>query len=56
LQLLKGDPKAIFAAAARASEAVHYLKALQPTDPRARTIPAVPSAETSAHLAQGALL
>ena len=39
LQLLKDDPKAIFTAAARASEAVNYLKGLQPSDPRARTIP-----------------
>ena len=31
LQLLKDDPKAIFTAAARASEAVAYLKRLQPT-------------------------
>jgi antirestriction protein ArdC len=55
LQLLKGDPKAIFVAAARASEAVNYLKGLQPSDPRARTIPAVAPAETSALLAQGTL-
>jgi antirestriction protein ArdC len=59
LQLLKDDDRAIFAAAARASEAVNYLKSLQPSDPCARTIPAVlhPTApsEASAHLAQGAL-
>lgn len=30
LQLLKDDPKAIFTAAAKASEAVAYLKRLQP--------------------------
>ena len=42
LQLLKHDPKAIFTAAARASEAVSYLRTLQPCDPRARTIPADP--------------
>jgi antirestriction protein ArdC len=32
LDLLKNDPKAIFTAAARASEAVNYLKRLQPRD------------------------
>jgi antirestriction protein ArdC len=35
LQLLKGDPKAVFTAAARASEAVNYLNALQHSSPRA---------------------
>jgi antirestriction protein ArdC len=35
LQLLKGDPKAIFTAAARASEAVNYLNGLQHPSPRA---------------------
>ena len=34
LQLLKDDPKAIFTAAARASEAVNYLNALQRPGPR----------------------
>ena len=34
LQLLKGDPKAIFTAAARASEAVNYLNGLQHPGPR----------------------
>ena len=34
LQLLKDDPKAIFAAAARAAEAVNYLHALQHPGPR----------------------
>lgn len=32
LELLKRDPKAIFAAAAKASQAVAYLKSLQPTE------------------------
>jgi antirestriction protein ArdC len=35
LQLLKDDPKAIFAAAARASEAVNYLNSLQHSGPHA---------------------
>jgi len=35
LQLLKSDPKAIFTAAARASEAVNYLRNLQQAGPRA---------------------
>jgi antirestriction protein ArdC len=35
LQLLKDDPKAIFTAAARASEAVRYLNSLQHSGPRA---------------------
>jgi antirestriction protein ArdC len=34
LQLLKDDPKAIFTAAARASEAVNYLNSLQHSGPR----------------------
>jgi antirestriction protein ArdC len=33
LKLLKDDPKAIFAAAAKASQAVAYLKGLQPPEP-----------------------
>jgi antirestriction protein ArdC len=43
LQLLKGDPKAIFAAAARASEAVNYLNGLQRPGAGAR-LPAMAAA------------
>jgi antirestriction protein ArdC len=54
LQLLKNDPKAIFAAAARASEAVNYLKGLQAPPlrtERALAAPAPPTAsDASAHL------
>jgi antirestriction protein ArdC len=39
VQLLKADPKAIFTAAARASEAVNYLRGLQPPAPRPATDP-----------------
>jgi antirestriction protein ArdC len=59
LQLLKDDPKAIFTAAARASEAVNYLRSLRPSGPRARAIQADPPRtappEAPAQLAAGAL-
>jgi antirestriction protein ArdC len=46
LQLLKGDPKAVFTAAARASEAVNYLNGLQHPGPR-------PAAMAAARAASG---
>jgi antirestriction protein ArdC len=46
LQLLKDDSKAIFTAAARASEAVSYLNSLQHSGPRAG-----PAAMAAAHTA-----
>jgi antirestriction protein ArdC len=39
LKLLKDDPKAIFTAAAKASQAVNYLKSLQPPEPEPPTRP-----------------
>jgi antirestriction protein ArdC len=57
LQLLKDDSKAIFAAAARASEAVTYLHGLQPpgphADPAALAAPRAAISEVSALAAQG---
>jgi antirestriction protein ArdC len=57
LQLLKDDPKAIFTAAARASEAVNYLRGLQASDPRATTMRGHATAPpgVSARLAAGAM-
>jgi antirestriction protein ArdC len=58
LQLLKNDPKAIFTAAARASEAVNYLKGLQARPshiPGATLLPASPPAEAPTRLAAGGL-
>jgi antirestriction protein ArdC len=48
LQLLKADPKAIFTAAARASEAVNYLNRLQHSGPHAG-----PAAIAAGHAAAG---
>jgi antirestriction protein ArdC len=59
LELLKDDPKAIFTAAARASEAVNHLRSLQLSGARARTIQPdlqiTAPLEASAQLAAGAL-
>jgi antirestriction protein ArdC len=43
MKLLKDDPKAIFTAAAKASQAVTYLKGLQPPEPPTRPPPTVPA-------------
>jgi antirestriction protein ArdC len=53
LQLLKDDPKAIFTAAARASEAVNYLNGLQHPGPRSG--PAVTAAVDAPMPLSGAL-
>jgi antirestriction protein ArdC len=60
LKLLKDDDRAIFTAAAKAAEAVNYLKGLQPHAPDAGTGPAIPAdrpapvSETLAPVASGA--
>jgi antirestriction protein ArdC len=55
LQLLKDDPKAVFTAAARASEAVTYLRGLQPAGPRATTTRVQSTVSPDAPLAAGAM-